>query len=247
MNLHGLLQRVDKSLKQNSPAILTGIGVSGVITTAYLTGKGATEATRRIDQEESVGGTAGTRRQKIEERVRLTWKLYIPAGISGALTIGCIVAGSRIGAKRTAAAYSLLTLSERAFTEYQEHVVEKIGENKERTIRDEIAQERVRDNPPVVIIGSGKVLCYEAHTDRYFNANMETLKRAQNEVNAQLLRENEANLNDFYHLVGLPHTSYSSCTGWTSDKLMELRISTVLEPETQVPCISFDYNYVKAL
>jgi hypothetical protein len=50
-----------------------------------------------------------------------------------------------------------------------------------------------------------------------------------------------ASLSDFYHLIGLPSTSFSDEVGWTSDKLLELEISTVLS-EDERPCLSIGFN-----
>lgn len=249
MKLTNLLNKGGNILRDNSPTILTAFGVSGTVTTAYLAAKAGHEAAKIIQDAER-GAVNPSRKERFKERARLTWKVYIPPTVFGALTIGCIVAGARMGMKKTAAAYSLLSVSEKAFTQYREKVVEQLGERKEQAVRDEIAQDRVKETSGqgIIVVGSGGVLCFESHTGRYFNCDMETLRRAQNMINAQLISQNEANLNDFYYLVHLPHTSYSSCTGWTSDKMMELWFSTVMSDEPNPrPCISFDYNYVKAL
>jgi len=236
MSLNSILKRVERTVQSNSPAILAGIGVSGTISTAYLAAKAGYE----------IGGW-NYQFQELpkKEKIKACWKKYIPAGISGAITIGCVVSATRIGHKRAAAAYSLLTVAERSFTEYKEKVVEQLGEKKEQAIRDEIAQDRVNNNPPkdVIVMGTGNVLCQETHTGRYFNCDMETLRKAENKINHQLISQNEANLNDFYYLVGLEPTSFSSVTGWNVDRQLELRFSTALTPDGR-PCITFDYNYI---
>jgi hypothetical protein len=181
----------------------------------------------------------------IKRTVQLVWKQYIPTAISCGLTIGCVIGSTKISSKRTAAAYSLLTVSERAFNEYKEKVVEQLGVNKEKAIRDEIAQDRVKETSgsAVVLVGAGNILCYEMHTGRYFYSDMENLRKAQNTINAKLIQEMDATLSDFYHLVGLPNTSYSYMSGWNCDKMMALEFSTTLSEDGR-PCIAFDYNYV---
>jgi hypothetical protein len=62
-----------------------------------------------------------------KEKAKVVWKLYIPAGLSGAITVGCIISATRINSKRAAAAYSSLSVSEKAFDEYREKVVERLG------------------------------------------------------------------------------------------------------------------------
>lgn len=230
-----LVNRTKATLRTNSPAILSGTGIGGVLVTAYLAAKAGSKSAKQLD--------AFVENSSFRNKAHIVWQNYVPTGISAALTIGCIVGGARVSNKRAAAAYSLLTLSEKAFEEYSAKVVEQIGVKKEEKIRDEIAQDRVRENPPVMVVGSGSVLCFDAHSGRYFNSDMETLRRACNSINAQLLSEDRATVTDFYYLVGLHPTSYSSEAGWHSPKLLELRFSTVMSEDNR-PCISFEFNYV---
>ena len=147
-------------------------------------------------------------------------------------------------AARAAAVAAAYTISEKAFSEYKEKVVERLGTPKEQKIRDEVAQDRVTKNPPnereTIITGGGEVLCYEAFTGRYFKSDMETLKKAQNDLNYVMLNDGYASLSDFYNKIDLPTTSYSDEIGWTSDKLLELNFSTVLSDDGR-PCISIDF------
>lgn len=186
----------------------------------------------------------------VKEKAKIVWKLYIPAGISGALTVGCIIGASKANGRRTTAAVTAYSLTERAFSEYREKVVEQIGKGKEQTIRDDLAQERVSKNPQgskeVVIVGTGHILCCELFTHRYFRSDMETLRKAQNDINVRVVNDIYVSLDEFYELVGLSNTSNSNNLGWDSNKLMELIFSTVLA-EGGEPCLAFEYNYTKPL
>lgn len=225
-------------LRSNSPAILTAIGVTGTVSTAYLAGKASFRAA------ESIQNLPPSSTKK--EKVKFVWSLYIPSGISGALTIACIIGATKIGYKRTAALTAAYSLSERAFNEYKDKVIETYGKNKEQKVRDDIAQDRVRESAPgreVILSGSGDVLCCELYTGRYFKSDMETLRKSQNDINAKLVREGEATLSDFYYLIKVPYTSFSSNMGWNVDKLMELEFSTVLTEDGR-PCLAFDYKSI---
>ncbi len=242
MTLANAIDRAEKLVRRNSPAILTGFGVSGTLVTAYLAGVASYRAANDL--------MAQDKELDKKETVRLVWKHYIPAGISGAVTIGCIIGATGSANRRTAAAASAYTVTERAFSEYREKVVEQLGDNKEQKLRDELAQSHVSDNPPknseILVTGNGSVLCCELYTKRYFESDMETLRRAQNDINAKILQELYVPLSDFYYLVGLPTTTNASEIGWNSDKLMELEFSTVLTEDGR-PCLSFEYNYVKPI
>jgi hypothetical protein len=231
-------------VRDNSPAILTALGVTGTLSTAYLTGKAAYESYPVIANYEHYNGIPDSTREMYIQRGKLVWKLYIPAFVSGTSTVLCIVIAARVGSRRTAAITAAYTLSERALVEYREKVAETIGTNKEQKLRDEIAQDKVAANPPspTIITGDGQVLCYEMFTGRYFNSTMEHLRRAENNINAYLIKHDRATVSDFYDEVGLPYTSYSGEVGWESDKMLELEYSTVLSEDSR-PCIAFAYNY----
>jgi len=236
------LTRTIKILKSNSPEILTALSVSGVISTSYLTGKASFNAARQLETELPDLTT--------KEKAKLIWRHYIPAGISGTLTIGCIIGATKVSGRRTVAAVTAYSLSERAFAEYKEKVVEELGKGKEKKIRDDMVQEQVTKTQPgskeVIIAGTGHILCCELFTHRYFRSDMETLRKAQNDINARVVNDLYVTIDEFYDLIGLPYTSHSNSLGWDSDKLMELEFSTVLA-EGGEPCLAFDYNYTKPL
>lgn len=242
MTLMHLTKQAEKLLHDNSPAILTAVGVSGTLSTAYLVGKASHEA----GYDDAINNYD----PDVKAYIKRNWRLYIPAAISAGIAIGCVIAANRVGSKRAAAAYSVLSVTEKAFAEYKDKVVETIGERKERAVHDSIAQDRVNANPTagrdVIVAGPGNVLCCELYTGRYFYSDMEAIRKAVNELNSRLNREMYANLSDFYSIVGLPYTSNSNDIGWDSDKLLELRYSTVLSDDGR-PCIAFDYNYTKPL
>jgi len=237
MNPRRILNQVVRNTKRNSPTLLSGAAVTGVLSTAYFSGKASWDAAHVLGRKDP----AAVLDKK--ESFKLVWKLYIPAAASGAVTIVCIVAGTRIGIKRSVAAYSLLAASERAFVEYRDKVTEQLGERKEQAIRDSIAQDRVHNNPPVLVIGTGSVLCMETHSGRYFMSDMETLRSSVNTINEKLNKHDEATLDDLYYLIGLQPTDTSARSGWDSNKALELQYSTALTDDKR-PCITFTYNYL---
>ncbi len=240
MNLKSGFYIAKAFAKENSPSILTGIAISGTATTAYLAGVAGYKTAGRLSEGPP------TEQLPKKEIVREVWTLYIPAAVSGTITIGCIFGATQIASKRATAAYSLLAVSERIFQEYREKVVEELGEKKEKNIRDEVAQLEVTNNPPsnIIVANADGVLCCELLTGRYFLCDMETLRRSVNDINAKLLREDYCVIGEFYYLINIPFTSNSSRIGWSSDKLLELEFTTTLTEDGK-PCLAFDYNYVK--
>jgi hypothetical protein len=245
MTLSEIAKRVGKLAQDNSPAILTSIGVVGALSTAFLTGS-ATYKYMRVLAEEGYYDQDYRFNRTPREHVKEAWKFYVPAGTSLVVTVAAIVFANRIGNRRAAAMAAAYTLSERAFNEYREKVLEKVGKNKEREIRDEVAQDRVTKHPvgssQVVVTASGNVLCYEAFTGRYFRSGIETLKQAQNTINYRVLNDGYASLGEFYNQIGLPSTAISDELGWRSDgEQLDLIFSAVLAEDGQ-PAISMEYR-----
>jgi hypothetical protein len=248
LNIQPTFRNLEKLVIDNSPALLTSIGVIGTVSTAYLTGKATYDAVvseflenyETSDWQNDLYGdyTAKT-------RVRKHWKRYIPAVGTGALTIAAIVSANRIGTRRAAGIAAAFTLSERAFTEYKEKVISSLGSKKEQELRDELTQSRVSSTPgstQVVITGVDS-LCLDAYTGRYFTSNMEALRKAQNDLNAAVLHNSYASLTDFYNLLGIPKTIASDEVGWNTDKLLDLKIGHALSEDGR-PCISIEYDLV---
>lgn len=249
MTWSSIVGRTSKMVTDNSPSILTGFAVAGTVMTAYLTGKASFKATQLIQERERTFESNHpdymveplTPREKVE----LVWKLYIPAASSLLATLVFVVGANRVGARRAAGLAAAYALSERTYEAYKEKVIEKLGERKEQAVRDEIAQERVTRNPPpadlVVYEETGSVLCCDLFTGRYLLSDMESLRRAENQINYQVMHDYYASLTDFYERIGLEKTSMSDDFGWNADKMMELEFSTTLTPQGR-PCLTFNFR-----
>jgi hypothetical protein len=179
-----------------------------------------------------------------KEKVKLTWTLYIPATTSAVLTCGAVIGANQIGTRRAAAVAAAFSLSEKAFGEYKEQVAKKFGETKASVIVDEVQQERMNRNPVQdreVIILTGEQLCYDSYSGRYFQSDMESLKKAMNDLNFKINNNNYASLSDFYDLIGLDRTAVSEDVGWNLDKLLDIHFSTVLATDGR-PAIALEYR-----
>lgn len=240
-----IARRVGKLAADNSPAILTAIGVTGTLTTAYLTGKASFRAAQILqrwdwDEEDSSKGNT----LKTKEQIGLVWKLYIPAAGTAALTIAAIVCSNRISDRRAAALAGAYSLLQRASLEYKDKVIAKIGAPKEEQIRTELAQDRVEravaNNTEIIIANGGNVLFYDQFTGRIFESDVDTVNKAVNTINFQINNNVYASLNDFYGLIGLPAVSMGEEFGWNSNKQMDISLSAVRIDDKAYMAIDFD-------
>lgn len=251
MTIDNHIRRVGQLANRNAPVLLTAVAITGVAATAYLAAKASWNAREAIQEEESQNGVPDDEdvNARTIRRAKLVWKLYIPPAVAGTATIGSVVLASRSHSKRTAAAVSAYAITEKAFVEYKGKVIDELGKHKEQKIRDEMAEDKLSKSPvstQTVIAGSGTVLCCELYTKRYFMSDMETLRKAQNDVNANVVTDLYVTLDTFYEKIGLQPTSHSGELGWDSDKLMELEFTSVISEDGR-PCLAFEYNYVKPI
>lgn len=247
LSLTNMGVRIAKYAQDNAPAILTAVGVVGAVSAAYLTGKGTVKAIRLIEQEEAARGYdfEGGEHLTPLEKVQTTWQCYIPAAGTVVLTVIAIVASNRVSSRRATSVATALAIGEKAFSEYKDKVIEKFGEGKERTVRDDIAQDHVRNSPPddriVIITDGGHVLCRDEYSGRYFKSSVEEIRRAENDINKRIIQEGDVSLTDFYELIGLPRTSHSDDLGWNTDEFLEINFSTATTPDGK-PCICFTFE-----
>jgi Family of unknown function (DUF6353) len=239
MNFHALAKSLERVLVDNSTTILTGLGIAGAFTASYLSADASFKAADllRETEEQSIQPL------DLKEKVGLVWHLYIPAVGTLALSTAAIIGAHKIGARRTMALAAAYDITEKAFAEYKEKVAERLGRTKEQSVTDAIAQDKTDRRPPteVIMTGRGEVLCYEAFSGRYFHSDVETLRKAMNDINHQILNSMYASLSDLYHLLGLPQTTYSDEVGWNCDKLLEIAFSATLSEENK-PCIVVNFT-----
>lgn len=256
-NIKGFAHNVQMSVAKNSPKILMGVGIAGMVTSTVLAVKATPKALKLIEEAEDqkmenqlndgIKPTEIVETLTPVETVKATWKAYIPAVSVGAVSIACLLGSTNINARRTAALATAYKLSETALTEYKDAVVETIGEKKAKAVKDKIAEKRVKENPvsknEVIVTGTGTSLCYDTLSGRYFQSDMNAIKKAENELNMMLRDENYVSLNSLYDMLKLEHTKMSDELGWNIDRdgYVEIEVSAQISEDSQ-PCLVLDFS-----
>ena len=246
LNVSKLCKNAKVMVSKRSPEILTGLGIAGMITTTVLAVKATPKALDLIARAEDKKFDNGHGDQlTISEKMKVAWKPYIPAAITGIASISCIIGASSVHAKRNAAIAAAYNLSQTALTEYKEKVVETIGEKKEQAIKDKIAKDKVKKDPvsksEVIVTGKGNTLCYDAFNSRYFYSDIDQIKRAINELNRIMLNQMYVSLNDFYDELNLKHSGNGDELGWKlDDGFIEVDFSSQLSDDGR-PCLVIEY------
>ena len=223
--------------EENSPAILAGLSVFGVISTAILAYKNTVRALDLIADENHERYVDGENSLTPKEETKLTWKCYIPTTISMIGTIGCIVGSYYCSVKQTEAISSAYLLSQATLHEYQRKVIDRIGENKEREIRDEAIREIADRRAPAVLYsseeldiietGHGKTLFYDIPGETYFRSDINFVKSVVNDLNHDVRTEMLYDWNEIRYRWGLPRKKFGSELIFDVDRPLEI----YLEPE----------------
>ena len=209
---------VRMSLSKRSPEILMGIGIAGMITTTVLAVKATPKAILLIeDKKDELEVDSLTP----VETVKATWKCYIPAAISGTMSIACLIGSNSVNARRNAALATAYKLSETAFAEYRDGVIETIGEKKEKTVRDKVSEKQIKENPvnktDIIVTGKGQTLFFDPLSHRYFYSSIDKIRRAENKLNKEINTDPfdaGRTVNDFYMEIGIPTTATGDALGW---------------------------------
>lgn len=207
-----------RKLAKASPAILTGMSVTSMVAAVGSAIKVTPEAKARIDNLHQQYGD-----QKVPpmEIVKAVGPLYGPTAgfmiLSGASAIG----SQSISSRRQAALEAAIGTFSATMEKYQDKVIETFGAEKESNMRQKIDADAVKDAPLddrlILQTGYGHELCYDKFSGRYFYCDPETIRRAFNDLNRNLINYNCCSVNEFYDFLNLEHAGFGDVLGWNSD------------------------------
>lgn len=232
-------------VSKHGPEILTGIGIAGMVTTTILAVKATPKALIIIEEKKRVKHV-----DKLTpiETVKVAWKCYIPAAVTCGVSMACLIGASTVNAKRNAALATAYHLTNTALSEYREAVVETIGEKKEKTVKDKVAEKQLEKQPvtksEIIITNGGDTLCFEPTSGRYFKSTIEKIRKAVNNLNEQMIHDifGYVSLNDFYDELALDHTDIGDDLGWNiEDGQIKIDFSSQIADDG-TPCVVIDYE-----
>lgn len=245
-----------KFTNRNSPQILTGLGVLGVIETGFLAYKAGEKGRvimdkKRKDLRDVQPGDREAKRAVMGEIVKEMTPVLAPPVLMGIATGACIIGSNKVSTRRIAAISAAYSLTETALKEYKQKTVELIGERKAQNIREAIAKDKIQKNPPseasspIIITGNGDVKCFDSYSGRYFYSNAQKIGNAICKLSNEARNAMYVSLNEFWDEIGLPRTNMGEDLGWNCDDCIDgqLPIATtaILTPEGE-PCLCIDYE-----
>lgn len=234
------------ALSRHSPEILTGLGIAGMITTTILAVRATPKALELINDKKEKLEIDQTERLTVVETVKTTWKCYIPAAVTGATSVACLISASSVNVRRNAALTAAYNLSATALSEYKDKVIETVGEKKEQLVRDKVAEERLKKEPAnqsaIIISGKGNTRCFDTITKQRFTSDIETIRGIVNDLNERMINgEDCISLNEFYYELGIDGTTIGDELGWNISR-GKIKVDFNAQLDTDgVPCIVIDY------
>ena len=246
-NMAEMVKGVKMAVSKHSPEILTGLGIAGMVMTTVLAVRATPKALELIKEKKDELEIEQEEKLPAVETVKATWKCYVPAAVTGATSVVCLIGASSVNLRRNAALTAAYNLSTTALAEYKEKVIETVGVKKERDIRDKVSEERIKKNPvnqsAIIVTGKGNTRCFDTITKRRFMSDIEELKKIANELNRRMLNgEDYISLNEFYYDLGLDSTAMGDELGWnTLYGLMDISFSSQITKDGR-PAIVLNYR-----
>lgn len=258
-----LLGKAEIFTKRNSPAILSGLAIVGVISTAWSAYKAGPRASKiledyRRDMNDCHPDDKEAKRAVVGETVKKMIPVMAPPVVMGGMTISCIVGSNSVSSRRIAALSAAYSLSESTVKNLNNKMEEMLGEKKARAIKDSIMKDKLKQDsekdkkilsdPNFVIPGDGTVLCKDLHSGRLFHSTADKIQQAINKCSYDIVSEMYISLNDFYDAIGSPELEripLGEDLGWNVDDLSNGRlpiILTALLTDDMRPCLCIDYD-----
>lgn len=235
--LKGLFSSAGSWAKENSPHILTAIGLTGMVGAIITAVKATPKAKELIAAAEEEKGE----KLKPVEVVKTTWKCYILPGGCFVAGAACIVGADIKNAKINAGLATTVAAAETVLKTYQEKVIETLGEQEEKKVRQK-AREEIAENhsvPPAApyILGGERILCVDCLGNEYY-ADPDEIRRAINYLNKDLNDDlGSAYLNELYgYIPDARETLIGDRIGWDRcrDGLVDVSFEAGLKKDKPV-------------
>lgn len=250
-----VLKSIGEFGKKESPAILAGLAVVGLIGTVVAAYKAGAKADKILEEHkknmELVDPEDKEAKKAVQKETAIQMVPVIaPVVIMGAATAACIIGSQKASKRRIAALSAAYTVAESSVKELNGKMKDMFGEKKVREIKDSIAKDKVNADPApsqnqIIMTGEGDVLCKDLYSGRYFRSNAQKIGQAINTLSNRVRNEMYVSLNDLYDLLNIPLIPLGDDLGWNVDDIYDGNIPitfTAVLNEKSEPCLCVEYD-----
>lgn len=166
----------------------------------------------------------------MREYFDLTWHYYIPAAISGVVTVGCIIGSQYISRRQVAglmASVAAVTVNRDRLEQIvrEKYGDEAIDELKKKLTLTKTPSEDSHDilrndlfiQVPAEETGYGDLLCYEGYFGRWFRSSEEEVRKALDMISEEFKNGMYVSYNDIYDELGIERSDIGYEFGWCHD------------------------------
>lgn len=228
-------RRIKDGVVKNGSLILTGGAILGFGATIIFVAKGQKKAdaimaerdalykANPFEADEATGEVAEVPKASFRETFDLTWKNYIPAGLTGIFTIGCIIGSQYLDRKQIAALTASIGLLTANRDRLEAAIKEKYGDDILKELKSKAALKKPEKEIQYVKVtaeetGYGELLCYEGYFGRWFRSNELDVKRGLDAINEAFANGCDVSYNDLYSAWGLKETHCGVDYGWVCNE-----------------------------
>lgn len=226
--------------QKNSPGILFGTGVVGMVGSTVLACRATLKMEEVLDEAKGKLDTARTlehfkysdtdRKRDIaviqfQTGVKIV-RLYSPAIIVGGISIAALTRSHAILSRRNAALTAAYTALDKGFMEYRARVIDKYGEEVDQHLRYgtetvQIVDPKTKKKTEITRVAAGEPSIYARFFDNGSHSwnkepeyNLIFLQCQQNYANDLLKSRGHVFLNEVYDMVGVPRSKAGAVVGW---------------------------------
>lgn len=177
-----------------------------------------------------------------KELFKLVWKYYVPSILLEMASVSFMISSTKDGKDSIMALSAACLNADSMLKTYKEKVVETIGENKERQIRDSIISDEIKANPvssnEIIVTKEGNTLIYDMLSGQYFKSDIETIKKTINELNRRMRDDIYISVNELLAELNIrPMDKVGDMIGWNINKgYIDVYFGAQLT-ENNEPCI----------
>lgn len=254
--LRGKFSVAKLKVEKHAPEIMLVAGTVGVVTSAVMACKATLkvndvldEAKNSLDKIHTVAEDPDFADEYTPEDAKKDTaivyaktglelaKLYGPAILIGAASIGCLVGSNRILNKRNAALVAAYTMEHDSFKEYRNRLIDRFGEELDRELKYNIKTQQIEETVvhedgtestvtrEIEVAEINKTSQYARFFDdgcrgwvKNAEMNLYTVLQVQNWANEKLQSDKYLFLNDVYEAFGIPKTEAGQEVGWVYDE-----------------------------
>lgn len=209
-------------LDDKAPEFCLALTIGHTLLTGYLTYKAYKKTREKLEEVEKESDNP----IDTVDKVKLTWKYWIPPFAACATAITSSIIGYKIQTKRSAKLLTAYTLLEASNQATKDKMNELLGEEKASKVLDGVAEDRIQyaiDHDLVEETGTGKQLWFDAYTGHVFRSSKNNIEAARNSVNSDMNSWDTATIESFYEYMNLDgQWRFAQRYGWDKNVSKEL-------------------------